>query len=104
MREYLIGSIMIWLVALAAWYLLVDPFAQSHDQVSTLAALTIDQRHAKCSENMSILMSMSDDLLRAGGPEMSAGLRGGVEDCLAADTGIRMQLKKSPLIRLFPGT
>jgi hypothetical protein len=103
MREYLVGSIMVWLVALAAWYLLVNPFAPSHDQASTLASLTVDQRNAQCSKNMSTLMSMSDDLLKAGGPEMSKDLRNGIEDCLVSDTGIRAQLKKSPLIRLFPG-
>lgn len=101
MREYLVGTALIWVLALALWCKLVDPFASGHDKTLAIPSAHADQIIAECRQHVKNLYAMSDKLLKAGGQEVPVALRKYIEDCLASDSRTLEQLRTTPLIRLF---
>lgn len=103
MREYIMVSTGLWLGLFVTWYLVtMYDTADSVFTANTVPSLPLLLTSAECETQFGILFSMTEKLLKAGGPIVPDDLRKNIEHCISSDEASRLKLKDNQLIRLFP--
>ncbi|MGV1908359.1 hypothetical protein [Agrobacterium cavarae] len=104
MRAYVLGSMMLWSAFFLVWYFLTLYTASGElEKMQFGPSGAPVMSAAGCAVEVAALLAMSDELLKAGGPEVPAELRTTIEGCISFDAVSRDTLAKTQLIRFFPG-